>query len=395
MLVLAAAFALVPAWLGWAWWKAGRRLETVRVEVAADLARRAAVGFDRPAILEPAESGDVVDAYAEARRILEWLREETRNLIGGIHGRPPDFGFPPAERLERSRAILVSAAKAVEKGLRRSRFRFDLDYRGGLQQGAGHGWEDLPRALVAAAELHRQAGEDVDALRAWVAFLALYFDDARGIETYWSTQVSAHPFLAVPLVDLLLSKHALSPEALAEAVRALDRVEPPSMGEACRLHLMLGRQDVLGGIRSDEAGARYLWSSRFLDGAILDALDREARAVESIWKRPVHERLDEAERLDGILQQELLGFRSWHGYGFYVQHENGGRAALGLIHTALAVAWQERETGHFPERLEELVPGRLKALPLDPATGRPFEWAGGKLRVLVGGEEFAIRIGRR
>jgi hypothetical protein len=43
---------------------------------------------------------------------------------------------------------------------------------------------------------------------------------------------------------------------------------------------------------------------------------------------------------------------------------------LAAVELALTAFWQERQ--RMPERLDELVPGYLHALPLDPFCGRPF-----------------------
>lgn len=369
----------------------------MRAEVAADLALRAAAGFDRPAIFEPAEPGDVGDAYKIALRNVEALPIMIGNLLTRVNEWSSDSGVADPRSLERNREEIRSAVEAIEAALRRSRFRGDLDYGQGLQNGAVHAWEGkLARSLLVAGEMHLYFREDVDALRSAVALLAVSFDEGRGVEAYWTTQRWSYGHATLRFLDRLLSQHALPSEALAAALRALDRLEPPSMEEACRLHFVLARHDLLRGIGAEEPGARHLWSETLRRKAALDALDREALAAAVIWRRPSSERLAEATRLDEMLKSaDQPRWRTWHGLAHYVQWENDRRAELALIRTALALAWHERETGRFPDRLEDLVPARLPALPLDLRTGEPFRCAAGKVWGGVDGKEFAIRIGRR
>jgi hypothetical protein len=53
--------------------------------------------------------------------------------------------------------------------------------------------------------------------------------------------------------------------------------------------------------------------------------------------------------------------------------ENRNEVARRVLVQVMAIrAWQLRHGGHFPARLEELVPDELPSLPVDPYSGRPF-----------------------
>jgi hypothetical protein len=68
----------------------------------------------------------------------------------------------------------------------------------------------------------------------------------------------------------------------------------------------------------------------------------------------------------------------------YLSREDTARThRRALIQTMAIRAWQLRHNGEFPERLEDLVPAELSALPLDPYSGKLFRYAPEDLSTLA------------
>jgi hypothetical protein len=170
-----------------------------------------------------------------------------------------------------------------------------------------------------------------------------------------------------------------SAEQLKEAVDLLDRLEAarPSLRDEIEVEYLLRCRDLLqvhrsgldpeGLLRDRKPGLRSLYCRsvmivqmlRRLEEARVDALARASRPWEEIWPK-----LDftwhasaPLPPIYGLLDQSLLRYE--------------GEAALRrcLLRTSLAVAQYSLAAGRFPERLEDLVPHYLPALPRCPLTG--------------------------
>lgn len=187
-----------------------------------------------------------------------------------------------------------------------------------------------------------------------------------------------------------LAIQSWTPAALRDCIDTIDRLEAarPSLRGEIEVEHLLRCRDVLAVLRSGkdpegllkgrEPGLRSIFSRRVMVAQLLRRMEESRDDLLALAERPW-------EEIWGGLEW------SWHAsapvppvfdYMDRCLLAYEGRAALrrSLLRTALAVAQYGVETGHFPERLEDLIPHYLPALPRCPLTGVVLSYRDGEVR---------------
>ncbi len=123
---------------------------------------------------------------------------------------------------------------------------------------------------------------------------------------------------------------------------------------------------------------------------------RAQRLAASIWTKQIEvaddilKWLDEADRIDNVSNPLAAGLRSAILVGHImpsatvIAQLTGRRLAeLQCAHTAIAAERFRLDQGRFPESFDELLPGYIDVVPIDPFTGKPL---------LLGKNEIGITI---
>lgn len=173
--------------------------------------------------------------------------------------------------------------------------------------------------------------------------------------------------------------HRWNAAELQECIATLDRLEAarPSLRDEIETEHLLRCRDILEVLRSGKdpehllkhqtPGVRSIYSRTIMVAQLLRRMDESRDDLLALAARPWDD-------IWGLLDP------AWHEglptppVYFYLDQlllSYEGQAALRrtLLRTALAVAQYGQDAGHFPDRLEDLVPHYLPALPRCPLTG--------------------------
>jgi hypothetical protein len=76
--------------------------------------------------------------------------------------------------------------------------------------------------------------------------------------------------------------------------------------------------------------------------------------------------------------------------GYLTQEDANLVERRALVQIMAIRAWQLAHDGQFPQRLENLVPSELSALPLDPYSGKPFHFLDASLRTIATASKWSL-----
>jgi hypothetical protein len=299
-------------------------------------------------------------------------------------------------------AFLDENNAAVERLVRASRMEV-CHWSGNLERGFHAAVPNLLKIKAATSLLGLKAIEaaergDMDAAE---EALAAQFRLARSLED--------EPFLIVQLIRIALVHMCL--ESL-ERVTARDEC-PRSL--LVRFQRVLRASEAVESLEHAIIGERAVANSlsRKPTHDLLQMMNLKSRhgqalflgynfcggwAADRLWflncynellrisRLPPAERLAEGHRLRDAFEPPWY---SWLGHMFLLnmyeiqKSEAGGIAGCRAARTALAVLRFHLQKGRAPERLEELVPGYIDSIPVDPFDGAP-------LRYKRTGDSFAV-----
>jgi hypothetical protein len=111
--------------------------------------------------------------------------------------------------------------------------------------------------------------------------------------------------------------------------------------------------------------AEVIWRLRQYNGW-------EKIADEPYYKQREFLRTDGESSGDGPWYFKITGFQDGGAYGSVFMKQATLEAVLLASRTGLACRLYKSRTGKYPENLDELVPGILKEVPIDPFTGKPL-----------------------
>jgi hypothetical protein len=141
------------------------------------------------------------------------------------------------------------------------------------------------------------------------------------------------------------------------------------MGDLLLGALALSATDVLGTASlSRVAGVSGRWRE------LEQSLKPEADGTRANWSPS-----SQGKKLINLLVPDFMDERRYYGQRSIAAAQDNGRLALDLAITAIAVDRFRMANGRLPERLEELVPAFLEAVPADPSNGgRPLSYRPGE-----------------
>jgi ABC-type transport system involved in multi-copper enzyme maturation permease subunit len=84
-----------------------------------------------------------------------------------------------------------------------------------------------------------------------------------------------------------------------------------------------------------------------------------------------------------LLRSTLLRILFPETFSYLMKEDANLVERRALVQIMAIRAWQLAHDGHFPARLEDLVPSELTALPLDPYSGQPFHFVDASLRPIA------------
>lgn len=390
----------MTASLAWLFIQAERRATEIFDRHEQDVERKvgelAARDPARPPLFDPPLPGDTWELYYKASNELREMQDEISLAIPELWD-----GSGPAPPLDPAKIedILRRCAPQIEglRGSLRMEVRVTHDFEEGMRPLEFHlssGMPDLVSGFLARAAIHRHAqGRGREALEFLAMLLGVAQDRAREgyLDDLW-IQVKRERRGAFAAREIFAS-HSLSAQDLAELAQRLNRLDAhrPSAIEAFALEDVMARRALLNLGRTGESGRlnvpawswelfRFLGSRRWAVASALEDLDPYYRTIQKINRLPSHARaMEETEARERLNRNNpfVLCFVSFGGSSFGA--DSVGLMYRSLLRVAVAIARREVETGHPPEKLEDLIPKYLPVLPACPLTGHPFRYSPGKV----------------
>ncbi len=259
----------------------------------------------------------------------------------------------------------------------------------------------LGRILAAEAHLRLSAGDDDGAIEALDWGLALSSSLLREsvlIVGLVGNSIEANMFdvlrAALARADLTPAQMARL-EGMIRELPGVETFEKGLRGETATLHAVL--LDITAGERSEVwASGQHLRGTAtwLLRPAYLRAhawyLDEMSRILD-LMDEP-HEERDAVERKSAIpWYVRVLSFAPDNDWILGAAHFAAARR--GLAETAVALRRHRVERGEWPASLDDLSPAYLEEVPVDPFTGKPFDYTkkGSGVLLRSAGEEYAVK----
>jgi hypothetical protein len=350
------------------------------------------------AAVPDAENGAIVVLAARALLPAQWPPAMPAG-VPGLADRLADL--PPPQRpdpalLNELRNELTKVAPAIDKAREladRPRGRYDVkwneDHIGTLLPHV-HQLRTVVELLTLDAALRANRGDMEDAMRSCRA--ALNTGRSLGDEPFGLSQlIRAHcALIAVRALERTLAAGTVSPKALHELQELLaDEAAVPAMLMAGR-DLRVSFFEPLDRMRTGRFDATvYKIKPSFLgttgDGLIDSsqaraceaAYLRYTNAVVEIAKLPSAEqekRLEELAQPTQPLPKLLAALTGGSDWVRLARTFNRRQAEMRCATAALAAERYRLKEGHWPDRLDALVPHYLAAVPLDPMDAQPLRW---------------------
>ncbi len=296
-----------------------------------------------------------------------------------------DAGQPDEESWNRSAAILEKNALALallDEAARRSGSNWEIPYREGVSVRLPPllGLAQVSKLNVAAGRLELRRGHPdaavAIALRGFVIVESLRDEPILLVQLIRGSVLRSH----LGLVREILASRALDDERLAALSAAVEGIEVRGPLEESVVWEMRAMRDALltadfGRVPEGDGPWITLTALRWLLRPVIqENLRHYIVAMDGFASRtglPPHRRdaagapalQDDGGWLHFLSRIAMVEDES------VVDRGDVWDAARTLALTALALERWSRDRGTYPERLEQLVPGALDALPVDPFTG--------------------------
>lgn len=372
--------------LGATVWLAHRHADAIvaraRTRLDADLATLAAVPRTRPPLRTPTLPGDAFDEVDAA--VAELLRPDP------ALGSATSFRFPPLGGF----AAYLDARRGGLERLRASERRayaapppWALDGPAGPRLHRQDVTDAQSVTHNAAAE-YLAAGRADDALRCALPWIVLGADEQRSLGFPWVSSGIARSSRARSVLRDVLAHAQPGAAALAEAAEVLDGLEAHApawadvlLAEQCairrtRLELVASPGERSSSVRAPVGGARWLWSERLFQAALLeeelaydDACLPPLRTPSGGWAA-ARRAIEEA----GASSSDPMASFGTRGTVALVDFAARLRTDHPLDRVAVALAWYRAERGVLPATLGDLVPRHLASVPTCPETGLPLRY---------------------
>jgi hypothetical protein len=375
--------------------------------------------------------GIVWDVHRRAEAVIERHRKEAQELLDAFRARPatrPPFdgegiegnawdvfrvvtaqlGSLSADEQDAldAEAMGVTIDEEALGGLFLKYESFFLKLREGLNRKVvdpdvvGRGLDslaDISGALATAkvmgagvAHFHRM-GRDGKALD--LAGVGLGFSQDAGRRACAIGLSVRHVFEGIFTWNLrvLLESHGLSRGELDAFGRRLDALDAsrPTPEEGWSSEEIYVRDLLSGGAWAAEntgdlrqqIGWRQVWSLKVARALALDQLLILFEDGRAVMGRPTHER---SSAVDQLLEQwerrtPPIPFGASPRLLNALKNDVKGLQARAMLRMAVALARHEAEKGAFPAALQDLVPLYAASIPTDPANGKAFSYAAGKV----------------
>ncbi len=386
LILLSAGGVFLDAWIS-----AGKRLERDRTRVAEWVEQfhnqRAVI----PNLFETEEDGNGFERFDQAWKLLEPLSSTDLEVFPSLAGdeEPKIDDAAIAAMCQALDPALQHLRRAVSCRLWEPHWKYDdllTERRPSIA--AAIRWNRILTDM--AAHKHRTGDErgafEFLAIGLWIGHALA----AKGLVIEELVRFVTDGIQKETLKKFLADHHASAGD-LAWLGRAVDRLEShrlPLM-EALRRDDLATRQVLLKAFRegwslddvdklnfmmkSDWGFRRYL-PKRIVLAGLLQWQDANIQSQESVgtvepWQRPNLSR----QNVKGLeMDPSPLSMgghypRVWSNWLFDVHHMTFARLCLG-------VAEYEARNGHYPAKLQDLVPAVLAKVPIDPLNGKPFQY---------------------
>jgi beta-lactamase regulating signal transducer with metallopeptidase domain len=320
--------------------------------------------YPRPPLGETEIPGDAVDSYMGGARIAENL--DLYEAAGCTSVDQPCHldqwlespeGWAEAPQALRALAASSRAAEVASLVMRGAAQRFDRSLLGVDLSLDGDWFPFSPvrvQMVVRAFAMEAAAtGRPVEAAEALLALLRWGQDHGRGaVVSGYIVGVAYQRVAAAGLLRVVLSEE-LSPGEVRALVAGYQKIlaSQPSFADAFRIE---------GLWRAQQVPAHARWRDtertvRALAAAADGSTEERGRHLEAFW--------------EGHGEESAKSM--WRGL---VAKTDRNESEVRLGYIALALLADRLERGRFAQHLDDLVPTFVPALPLDPVSGRPFDY---------------------
>lgn len=126
---------------------------------------------------------------------------------------------------------------------------------------------------------------------------------------------------------------------------------------------------------------RQFWSKEILAAECSKNICTIRRNLDSVKGIPSHlkPKVMEDRAEESRLHGDMFSREAWSTISRILRRSNIAGMYRDLARIAVAIAWCQSETGHFPETLDRLVPKYVSCIPNCPYSGSPFRYKNGRV----------------